>query len=287
MTEENIFNDDGLSVRNAGEWVQFKIDYLNRYIDLFETSMRNKWSVRYYIDLLAGPGKNRIQNSGKIIPGSPLIALNTKYPFSNYIFNEVDKNSFSALEQRTIPYKTNSDIKLYNSDCNIVIDEVVKQLEINQKNSLNFSFIDPEGLQVRWETVEKLASVRRMDILLYYPVEALNRNMRKCINCNEDTKIDWFFGGNKWRDIYQSLESQNNLSNIHRELMDLIKSNLKKFGYIDFSSDHFQEIEPLIRNKERNAPLYRLIFASKHNLGNTFWKKIVKKDATGQLQLFS
>ena len=52
--------EDGLPVRTTGKWAAEKLDYLGRYIDVFETSMRKKWSSRNFIDLQAGPGKNYI-----------------------------------------------------------------------------------------------------------------------------------------------------------------------------------------------------------------------------------
>jgi len=33
-------------MREAGAWAKEKLDYLKRYIDVFETSMRQKWSIR-------------------------------------------------------------------------------------------------------------------------------------------------------------------------------------------------------------------------------------------------
>ena len=44
--------------------------------------------------------------------------------------------------------------------------------------------------------------------------------------------------------------------------------------------------EPLIRNAKRNAPLYRLLFASKHSLGHDFWRKVTRRNAYGQKRLF-
>jgi hypothetical protein len=43
--------------------------------------------------------------------------------------------------------------------------------------------------------------------------------------------------------------------------------------------------EPVTKNS-REAPLYRLIFASKHERGHGFWKKVIQKDAFGQSKLF-
>ena len=50
--------DDGLPMRLSGSWVAEKLDYLERYINIFETSMHSKpWRERHYIDLFAGSGK--------------------------------------------------------------------------------------------------------------------------------------------------------------------------------------------------------------------------------------
>jgi hypothetical protein len=67
--------DDGLPTRESGSWVVEKLDYLKRYIDVFETSMRDKlWRRRHYIDLFAGPGKCSVPK-GAVYLGSPLLAL--------------------------------------------------------------------------------------------------------------------------------------------------------------------------------------------------------------------
>ncbi len=44
MTHERYLDpqDDGLPIRESGLWASEKLDYLRRYIDVFETSMRKK-----------------------------------------------------------------------------------------------------------------------------------------------------------------------------------------------------------------------------------------------------
>lgn len=72
-------NKEGLSVREAGDWTYEKLYFLSEYLNRFIISMRkNKWRSINYIDLYSGPGKNCLRD-GKIILGSPLIALRT-YP---------------------------------------------------------------------------------------------------------------------------------------------------------------------------------------------------------------
>ena len=53
--------------------------------------------------------------------------------------------------------------------------------------------------------------------------------------------------------------------------MDLYKQKLRRLGYQEVFHDDEIGDEPLMRRTaEKNAPLYRLLFASKHPLGNKF-----------------
>ena len=65
---------DGLPMRQSGTWAKAKLDYVNRYIAVFETSMRNKWERRNYIDIFAGPGKNQVRDTDEVLLGSPPVS---------------------------------------------------------------------------------------------------------------------------------------------------------------------------------------------------------------------
>ena len=69
-----------------------------------------------------------------------------------------------------------------------------------------------------------------------------------------------------------------------KKLIDLYKNQLSKLGYEDI---HDQEAgcEPIMRNTKQ-APLYRLIFASKHKRGHDFWEKVTARDLYGNKRLF-
>lgn len=67
---------------------------------------------------------------------------------------------------------------------------------------------------------------------------------------------------------------------LHRALLDHYKQKLQKFGYI--IEDPLPE--PLFVNS-KDAPLYRLLFVSKHELGNKFWEDVNQKLPGGQMRL--
>ena len=93
--------DDNLIMRESRDYVKDKLTILQHSVSMFTTSMRNKnWTAINYIDLLAGPGKNRLSESGEIMLGSPLLALETKYKFDNYFFVEKNEKNFKSLDKR-------------------------------------------------------------------------------------------------------------------------------------------------------------------------------------------
>jgi len=272
-------------MRPSGPWATEKLDYLQRYINVFETSMRERWEIRNYIDLLAGPGKNRIREAGTILLGSPLLALTTEYPFTGCYFVDADAENTVTLQTRCDVSPHRDRVHIYTGDSNILIDDIVAKLKQDEHRSLNLAFLDPEGLELRWETVAKLASIRRMDLIINYPEGGLNRTMSKVFENTDETSVDRFFGTRSWREIYAQWRLTRH-DGIHGQLIDLYKSRLQTLGYSEIRQADEIGDEPLMRNVKRRAPLYRLLFASKHPLGQKFWHAITRRDVYGQGRLF-
>jgi len=282
--------DDGLPARVFGKWTRVKLDYLKRYIDLFETSMRGKpWCARCYIDLYAGTGKYQIEGQNGFHLGSALLSVTTKHPFTNYYFVDKSEENISILSIRC-ESMTSVKKRICTGDANIKVKQIVEEIKSLERNrlkdqwtSLNLAFLDPDGLELEWKTVETLASVNKMDLIIYYSQSGLTRNFDNCINLNTDTDIDRFFGDREWRNIYRTSQHGKS-SGVHRKLIDYYKHKLTNLGYKDIK-DIEDGAEPVMKNS-KEAPLYRLIFASKHARGHDFWNKVIQKDAFGQTKLF-
>lgn len=283
--------DDGLPMRKSGAWVVEKLDYLKRYIDFFETSMRGKpWRRRHYIDLFAGPGKCCVSN--KVVHlGSPLLALVTPHPFTNYFFVDNNDQNIEVLRQRCSAYPDFHSIRFYCEDANSVVHDIVECIQAVDKqymegrwSSLNLAFLDPDGLELKWKTVASLATLYRMDLIIHYSQMGLNRYMPTAFSEERQTIVDDFFGGTEWRSIYERYQ-QRQARFIHRELINHYKEKLQDLGYKDVRIDYETGHKPLIRNARRNAPLYRLLFASKHRRGHDFWQKVTQRSAHGQTRL--
>lgn len=283
--------DDALPTRESGAWVVEKLDYLKRYVDVFETSMHGRpWRRRHYIDLFAGPGKCCVPK-GAVYLGSPLLALVTPHPFTDCFFVDSDSRNIEVLRQRCSVYSNPGSIRFYCEDANVAVHDIVRHIQAVDRefmegrwSSLNLAFLDPDGLELKWETVASLATLFRMDLIIHYSQMGLNRYMPTAFAEEQQTAVDDFFGGTEWRTIYERYQRRQTRF-IHRELINHYREKLQDLGYKDVRIDLETGHEPLIRNARRNAPLYRLLFASKHQRGHEFWQKVTQRNAHGQARL--
>src|SRR5438128_1264177 len=153
--------DDSLSMRDSGEWIKRKHHFLDRYCDMFTKSMRGKWH-RIYLDLMAGPGRCQIRESGEIAPGSPFVAL--ERDFDEYRFYEADPQLADALRQRVAGHSKADRCDVAEANW---IEEVTSSGFRLPPCSLTLAFVDPTGIsQVPWTAVRALAhSSSHIDIM--------------------------------------------------------------------------------------------------------------------------
>ena len=210
-----------------------------------------------------------------------LLALTTKYPFTDYVFVDCNPDVVTVLKQRcqASPYCNRAQFIV--DDANRIAHKIVRRVQGTA--SLNLAFLDSEGLELHWKTVATLAQIERLDLVIHYPQMGLTRTMPNVFESGACTDVDRFFGDTDWREIYIKYKRREEYS-LHRQLMDYYKGKLTLLGYEQALRDDEIGAEPLVRN-ERNAPLYRLLFASKHPLGLEFWQKVTRRNVHGQRRL--
>ncbi|MBC8273515.1 MAG: three-Cys-motif partner protein TcmP [Chloroflexi bacterium] len=266
-TGDLVVGSDGELVLKVGPWAKGKLFHIRRYCHIFNMGMRNKWPVRAYIDLFAGPGKCLIEETKEEIDGSPLVALSCKVPFTHYFFNDVQSGAIKSLQARAeaFDYAT---INYFSRDCNEIIDELVKKLP---SGSLDFCFIDPFNWQINFDSIRRLTARRQMDLAVTFHAG----NMKRVADKPPKELLD-FFPDFSWQQEYK--EASRLHRSIVRVLLDAYERGLRNLGY-DEIKDYVLE-----RNK-KNVPLYYLIFASKNPKGAEFWDKIAVHSETGQLRM--
>lgn len=278
--------DDGLPLWPSNQYVHYKLKALATYIQITNTSMKDKpWRARYYIDLQAGPGKNQIKHTGSIVLGSPLIALNSKPSFTDYRFNEIDPVRRNALEQRVKASPLHKRARIFQEDVNQVVEEICAEIDARDRvyqrgrwPCLNIAFLDPEGLEIEWGTIERLANVNRMDLIINFSTMGLMR----ISGTHEFDAGDRFFGTVEWRKVYETWDKP---SVKRRKLIDFYLSRLRQFGYYVNRNPQLPDIDLPVRNS-RNSVVYNLIFASKSELGEKFWRQAIKSISPPRLHGF-
>ena len=279
MTHMYLRNEeDGLPTRESQDYAKDKLAILKGYLGRFTTAMKDKrWRALNYIDLQAGPGKNRFSPSGDILLGSPLLALTTRFAFDNVFLVEMGTSEYDALVSRVEASDLSENVKRYNEDCNVAVDKIVEDIKQVDKvynqgvwPCLNLAFLDPEGLEVEWKTVEKLASLNRMDLIINFSTSGITRYAGLSVSKEENTICDRFFGTRDWRDVYQRVRGSGSTV-VRRHLIDFYLSRLNEMGYVETKR---QEKE--FKNR-RNVQVYTMIFASKHDLGIKFWNDAVQE----------
>jgi len=292
MNKYLLLEYDGLPTRESGSWAKDKVFYLQKYINTFETSMRGKpWRRRIYIDLFSGPGKCSTRDNSEYFLGSPLISLITEHPFTDYFFVDKESGNIDALKIRGTASNVPQDrIRCVVGDANEKVLEIVNEIrKIDGEyipgswSSLNLAFLDPEGFELSWNTVAELAKVSKMDLIVHYSQQGVKRMADRALESNKEISIDKFFGGKEWRKVYAACKDDP--TGIHRPLIDYYKSKLKDLGYVEVKDDEEVWAEPLMKNR-KNAPLYRLLFASKNPLGVKFWKDVTRLGTDGQMSLW-
>lgn len=258
--------DDGLYVPTVGEWSRDKHHFLLRYLDAFTTAMKDKgWAGLHYVDLFAGAGIERLQVSGRLEWGSPLIAAQTPVPFTNLHLCDNDERKYEALCTRMSRYRT--DTQILHGDANEKVHEVVKAIP---EKCLSLAFLDPYGLHLHYETLKALAR-KRMDLIIFFPdrLDAL-RNWQ-FYKDNQDSNLDLVLGhGSEWRSQLEKYP----IDKRAQVLRDLYVERIKILGYKEFEYER-------IYMKQGN-PLYQLIFCSQHKVAARIWRGVAKKKADGQ-----
>ena len=269
-----VEEDDGLPTRDSGTWAASKLWFWNRYIDITTSSMVGHpgWPEGLvYLDLFAGPGVCTIRNTNRRVPGSPLIAANAPRQFRKILLCELDPNNAQACEDRLKKSPARDRYKLFCGDCNEKISQIVKEIP---RGALTLAFLDPTGLHARIDTIKTLAETGRVDLLILFPdaVDVI-RNVETYIP-DLDSNLDQVLGPDShWREEWRAIGGAEG-SKARRLFATLYKRQLEKHAqYTVFG-------EEVIKGK--NGPLYRLVFASKHERGLEFWDKITKKELGGQ-----
>jgi len=266
MSELAPPKDDALYIPVVGQQSKDKHFFLNNYIGIFTTSMRRKWKL-HYVDLFAGAGMEKLKDSGQINWGSPLIAANTRFPFQRLHLCEKNRRKFDALESRILEILPDSQVLC--GDANEKVHAIVGEIE--NEGSLSLAFLDPYGLDLAFETLRALATIRA-DLIIFFPdrLDVL-RNWKQYYYDDRESKLDRHLGSDSnWRSVLDNAPPNKRVEHLRSLYVQRLK---EKLGYLHVEYE---------RIPTHGRPLYYLVFCSRSELGARFWRDICRNKRDGQ-----
>jgi len=279
----------------VGPWAKDKLDRLGKYLHAYTTIMKGqRWCEGFhYIDAFAGPGDHEIrqqkadkrhdaqqamldvssyggeqEEQRQFLAGSPRVALDLEFPFTNYVFVEHSPERIAALDQLKAQYGSGRQIHVRQEDCTKYLrDKVATNPKLDWKTNRALVFLDPFGMQVGWQTVADLAATKAIEVFLNFPVGmAIQRLLLRQPDKFTDAqrrRLDEYFGSPDWMDVLYK-RRKTLLGDEAQEKIDASGEALLKW-YRDRLRTVFSHVSKaaLIRNT-RGGHLYYLLLAS-HN----------------------
>lgn len=260
-------------MQKAHKWTIQKWGYLKKYLHAYTTIVSCYFPKFIYIDLCAGKG---IYDGNQ---GSPLIALNLEYPFTDYIFVEKDEENIAELKKnvsnvtpkKAVIYR-NDDKKQKDTQIKISFKKMEAIYFVNQElekipSYPCFIFIDPDGIEeVDMDSIVKCGKKDRSELFINFSVSGVIRNIgnERC-----HPTITKFYGNEKWKNVKGVINKEERYAELYVE-------SLKNF----FNHQTYIKIK-----NENNVPLYYLIYTTNNDSGFKIMKDVLKqKDKQIKLQ---
>lgn len=208
------------------EHTRIKLEAVEKYLGMFTTALKNWNFDLLYIDACAGSGasipKSATAKGGKdsgqipllpaggpvvdadqIILGSAIRALAVENPFTRYLFNDVKKANVVALQREVSDRFAHLEdrVSITQFDANEMLHRICDQT--NWKKSRAVVFLDPFGLQIKYDTLVRLSKTKAVDVWYLVPVFAMFRQIRGDGEVLEDggRSVDEALGTEEWRNV--------------------------------------------------------------------------------------
>jgi three-Cys-motif partner protein len=235
----------------GGEHTRRKLDVVAKYLAAYVTVMKKQNFRLFYVDGFAGSGASTSKAGAEksqdptlfptadVLDGSPIRALTVEPPFDRYIFIEMeDENvrSLSGLQQK-FPSRA---IEIAPGDANERLREFSDLISCERFDRA-VVFLDPFGLSVRWQTIERLAATEKVDLWYLVPVDGMSRQIK------EDgtflpgaSKIDEIWGSTIWRT--KAVRPIDNSGDLFGNIDERLEKIAKAKQFSEMFRDHLRDI---------------------------------------------
>jgi three-Cys-motif partner protein len=264
-------------------WTRNKLEILAGYLPAFNSAAQSRASERIYLDLLAGQPENIDRVTGENFDGSPLIAMKSDPGFTRLRFCELEPLASELDAALKTEFPGDNRYRVVPGDCNDTIDRTLAELApLNWAPT--FAFIDQQGAEVHWETIEKVAAFRRnprnlkTEIWMLLSPTWINRGVR-----NSETfvnRVSTMYGDEDWKRIQSALWRRHITPAEYRaEMINLMRVKLQyNLGYAFTHRIPMQ----MLPNK---MTIFEMVFATDHWAGDNIMRYLYNRAAQREIEM--
>lgn len=277
----------------GGAWTELKLRAVSDYLAFYTKALQYRPSPdtlfqKWYIDAFAGTGeRTEERTTGGLLDGEPTRrerfqlegsarrALKVEPPFQHYVFIEANQRRFRALERLQQEFPSQN-IRCLRGDANGELQRLFASIPWRKGSpqaglQRAVAFLDPYGMNVRWETLKLLADTKRVDVWYLFPLQAALRQLAHKHGAVDEGKraaLTEIFGTPDWEEEFYR-ESQES-----RDLFDVESQSRERDADPDkvesYARRRLQSIftfvsEPILLLTRRGLRQFSLFLASGNN----------------------
>jgi three-Cys-motif partner protein len=269
-----------MAERPWGFWTESKLDMLSAYLPAFTIASKRAAST-IYLDLFAGQAINISRDTGRPIEGSLLRALQTTPPLHvirGFELRPVRARSLQEAYRSAFPRR---DVLVHPGDVHDTLGPALADLA-RYRWSPTFAFIDPDGVEARWELLSALAAFKapgsyKVELFLLLASPQVVRVVNDSLNADDlehaEQQVTALFGTPDWRPILQARRAGVlDAERTRDELTNLMRWRLERsLGYAFTHSLRLTNVQ--------GVPLYDMIFATDHPAGDKIMRSVYRTAA--------
>ncbi|MGH3766767.1 MAG: three-Cys-motif partner protein TcmP [Pseudonocardiaceae bacterium] len=268
-----------MAERPWGFWTESKLDMLSAYLPAFTTASKSA-PTTVYLDLFAGQAGNVSRDTGKPIEGSLLRALQTEPPFTVVRGFEFQPERARSLQEAFRARFPRRDVIVHAGDVHDALRSALETLAPHRR-APTFAFIDPDGIEARWELLEVLAAHKvagtkvELFLLLASPqiVRVVNNRLDQYDLDHAEQQVTDLFGSTEWRSILSGRQSGAlDPARTRDELTNLMRWRLEK-------ALRYRYTHTLRLTNTQGVPIYDMVFATDHEAGDRIMRSVYHKAA--------
>lgn len=143
----------------GGDWTEKKLDIVVNYAKAYLTVMKDRkyWKLLYFDGFAGGVIEENGSSETYFSAAIRILKIELSRSFDTYYFVELNPTNADRLEEYTKQHFKGKDIYVVKEDCNKKLVALASYLKSPKgKNVKVLAFIDPYGMEVRWDSLQAL-----------------------------------------------------------------------------------------------------------------------------------